>query len=120
MDITLQNHLKDTKEGQVTYKLIDENDKIISTETSKIKVSSSNKSTINFTNNLGNIKQWNAEHPNLYKLLIELKNKKGKTLEVTSTKIGFRTVEIKNGLLLLNGKSITLKGVNAQEADPET
>ncbi|MCF8274447.1 MAG: hypothetical protein K9I95_11505 [Flavobacteriaceae bacterium] len=34
--------------------------------------------------------------------------------------MGFRTVEIKNGLLLLNGKRITLKGVNTQETDPET
>jgi len=120
LDITLKNHFEANKKGQITYKLLDQNNKIISTEMSKFKISASNKLTINFKSTLHNIKQWNAEHPNLYQLVIELKDKKGKTLEVTSSKIGFRNIEIKNGLLLLNGKRITLKGVNAQETDPDT
>ena len=66
------------------------------------------------------MKQWSAEQPHLYTLIITLKDKKGKVLEATSQKIGFRSVEIKNGLLLVNGQVITLKGVNTQETDPET
>jgi len=53
-------------------------------------------------------------------LVIEVSDKKGKLLETTSREIGFRSVEIKNGLLLVNGQRITLKGVNTQETDPET
>lgn len=61
-----------------------------------------------------NVKKWSAETPNLYKLLIELKNS-DKTIEVVSQRIGFRKVEIKGGLLLLNGKDILFKGVNLHD-----
>lgn len=40
--------------------------------------------------------------------------------QVISQKIGFRKVEIKNGLLLLNGQPIKIKGVNRHEFDPYT
>jgi len=59
---------------------------------------------------------WNAETPNLYTLLISLKDDKGNVLEVISNKIGFREVEIKNAQLLVNGKAIKVKGVNRHEA----
>ena len=77
-------------------------------------------SQLNFQTKIPDADQWSAEHPNLYQLVLELRDQKGKVLEATSTKIGFRSVEIKNGILLLNGQHITLKGVNAHEADPET
>ncbi|WP_372772797.1 glycoside hydrolase family 2 TIM barrel-domain containing protein [Mangrovibacterium sp.] len=69
---------------------------------------------------IANVKKWSAEHPNLYDLFITLKNKKGETLEVHSSKVGFRTSEIKNGQLLVNGKAVLVKGVNRHEHDPIT
>jgi beta-galactosidase len=39
-------------------------------------------------------------------------------LESVSNRIGFRTSEIKDGLLLVNGKAVKLKGVNRHETDP--
>ncbi|MDW7695772.1 glycoside hydrolase family 2 TIM barrel-domain containing protein [Flammeovirgaceae bacterium SG7u.111] len=67
-----------------------------------------------------NVKKWSAEQPNLYDLFITLKNKKGEVLEVHSSKVGFRTTEIKNGQLLVNGKAVLVKGVNRHEHDPVT
>lgn len=64
--------------------------------------------------------KWTAETPNLYKLTAILKNEEGKVLEVIQNKIGFRTVEIKNYQLLVNGKPILIKGVNRHEMDPGT
>jgi beta-galactosidase len=72
------------------------------------------------TATLPNIKPWSGESPNLYTLLLTLKDKSGNTLETLTTKIGFRTVEIKNGQLLVNGKVIFLRGVNRHEHDPST
>lgn len=60
---------------------------------------------------------WSAENPNLYDLRVIIRNAKGKQVDATSTKIGFRTVEIKNGQLLVNGQPILLKGVNRREHD---
>ncbi len=66
---------------------------------------------------LGKVKAWNAEEPNLYALVLQLKDHRGKVIENTAAKIGFRTSEIKNGQLLVNGKAIYLKGVNRHEHD---
>lgn len=65
-------------------------------------------------------KLWSAEAPNLYSVLITLKDKSGKVLEVIPQQIGFREVEIKNGLLLVNGQPILIKGANRHEVDPMT
>ena len=65
-------------------------------------------------------RKWTAETPNLYTVLILLKNAKGDLLEAISCKTGFRKVEIKNGLLHVNGTKITIKGVNRHEHDPVT
>ncbi len=65
-------------------------------------------------------KKWSAEEPNLYTLLLSLQDAKGRVLEVIPQKVGFRKVEIRDRQLLVNGKSILIKGVNRHEADPET
>jgi beta-galactosidase len=63
-------------------------------------------------------KLWNAETPNLYKLLIELKQEM-KVLEAVCAPLGFRTVETENGELRVNGKKIFLKGVNRHDWHPD-
>jgi len=60
-------------------------------------------------------KQWSAEHPNLYTLVLTLKNEDGELVEARSTKVGFRDVKIKEGELFVNGKSILLYGVNRHD-----
>ncbi|MGD8867305.1 MAG: glycoside hydrolase family 2 TIM barrel-domain containing protein [Gemmatimonadales bacterium] len=64
--------------------------------------------------------KWTAETPNLYTLLLTLADESGATVEVITSRVGFRTVEIKDGLLQVNGVPITIKGVNRHEHDPVT
>lgn len=64
--------------------------------------------------------KWSAETPNLYTLTVQLMNSDGKVLEAASQRVGFRDVKIKGGQLLVNGKAVTIKGVNRHEFDPET
>ncbi|SHH37928.1 beta-galactosidase subunit alpha [Sporanaerobacter acetigenes] len=59
--------------------------------------------------------KWSAESPYLYNLLMILEDLKGNILEVVPSKIGFRTVEVKDGNFLVNGVPIMLKGVNRHE-----
>jgi len=61
------------------------------------------------------VKPWSAEIPNLYTLIMELKNDSGELLETVSQEIGFRSVEIKNGRFMVNGKQVKLKGTNLHE-----
>lgn len=65
-------------------------------------------------------KLWTAETPNLYQVVVALKDKKGAVTEIIPQNIGFRKVEIKNGLLLVNGQPVLIKGVDRHETDPVT
>ncbi len=61
---------------------------------------------------------WSAENPYLYTLLMELKDPNGKTIERVTQKVGFRSISIKGGQLLINGTPIKIRGVNRHEHDP--
>ncbi len=63
-------------------------------------------------------KKWTAETPNLYTVVLVLKNARGKVLEAARTTTGFRNIEIKDGMLLVNGTPVKLKGVNIHDHDP--
>lgn len=60
-------------------------------------------------------KLWSAEIPYLYTLELEVLDEQGTLLEVIRQKVGFRRFEMKNGLMLLNGKRIVFKGVNRHD-----
>ena len=82
--------------------------------------------------NIENAKLWSAEQPNRYTLVVELKDKKGKTVDVVSSYFGVCKVEIKDtkaeddefGLagryFYVNNKPVKLKGVNRQEINPNS
>ena len=79
----------------------------------------------------GTIGKWSAEAPHRYTLVGELKSRSGKVLDVFSTVVGFRDVEIKDtpasedefGIagryFYVNGKPVKLRGVNRHETAPE-
>lgn len=58
---------------------------------------------------------WSAEDPYLYSLEIRMHDACGNTVETVTEKVGFRRVEIKNSVLLLNGKRLVFRGVNRHE-----
>ena len=62
---------------------------------------------------VNNPQKWTAETPYLYTLKIEYGH------QVTTQRVGFRKVEIKDAQLLVNGKPIYIKGVNRHEMDPD-
>jgi beta-galactosidase len=68
---------------------------------------------------ISNPMKWSDEFPNLYTLVLSLNDAEGKTIEAESCRVGFRKVEIKEGQLLVNGRSIKLFGVNRHEHDPD-
>ncbi|TCP67630.1 beta-galactosidase [Sphingomonas sp. PP-CE-1G-424] len=76
--------------------------------------------TVTLGGTIPGVKPWSAETPNLYTLLVELVGADGKIVQATPQRIGFRTVEMKNGLVSVNGKPIIIRGVNRHEHDPET
>ena len=57
---------------------------------------------------------WSAETPDCYRAVVSLW-RGDEPIEAEAWDIGFRRVEIKNGLLLLNGKPLLIRGVNRHE-----
>lgn len=64
-------------------------------------------------------KLWSAETPSLYRLVVLLHDASGALLEAEACDIGFRKVEITQGLLKLNGKPLLIRGTNRHEHHPE-
>ena len=62
--------------------------------------------------------QWTAETPNLYTLRFTLSDADRKEVERVTQPVGFRSIEIKDGQMFINGKPIRFRGVNRHEHDP--
>lgn len=128
--IDLKNNTKEAKNLNIDYELLDADQKVIASATKTIWVSNPNMQTVSFEANLKQVNKWSAEHPNLYKLLMTVKDG-NKVLEVVPFHVGFRRFEMKqteqlagNGkpynVLLFNGQPVKFKGVNIHEHNPET
>lgn len=63
---------------------------------------------------------WDNHNPYLYVLTLELINQERELLELVPYEIGFRRVEIKNNVILLNGRRLILNGVNRHEWSAES
>ena len=113
LDVTLKTFENNKiKNPSVKVELSDNKGVVVYSEVKKV---ASNQSKISFSKTIQNVKQWNAEKPNLYAYTISLVDTKGSTIEIVSKKTGFRKVEIKDSQLLVNGKSVLVKGVNIHE-----
>ncbi len=64
---------------------------------------------------LRRVKCWSAEIPNLYQLVVLLRDPQGNIIEATSLSIGFRHIEIRNRELLINGQAVLIRGVNRHD-----
>ena len=126
----LRNHRPEGSNLSVIYELLDANGKVIATEEKTAYVPEGEFRTVNFTRTQPDIRTWTSEQPNLYKLLMTIKEN-GKVNEIIPFNVGFRRIEIKqseqlagNGkpytLLYINGQPLKLKGVNIHEHNPQT
>ncbi len=74
---------------------------------------------VSFESEIPNVKKWSAEIPDLYELIIILKENDN-ILEVIRQDVGFRTVEIKDAKVYINGQYIYFKGANLHEHHDKT
>ena len=128
--IDLKNHEEKAKNLTISYELIDNSGKTIATECKNLWVSPAVNSTASFETTIPDVATWTAEIPNLYKMVMTIKDG-DKTVEVVPYHVGFRRFEMKqtkelagNGkpytVFLVNGQPVKFKGVNIHEHNPET
>lgn len=65
------------------------------------------------------IEVWSAENPNLYEINLILRDPEQREIETVGHAIGFRSVELNNGRVLINGHPVIFKGVNLHEFHPD-
>lgn len=58
---------------------------------------------------------WSSEDAYLYTLVMSLHNPKGRAVEHTGCRVGFRRVEVKDRALLINGRPVLMRGVNRHD-----
>ncbi|MBB6462412.1 glycoside hydrolase family 2 TIM barrel-domain containing protein [Flammeovirga kamogawensis] len=124
LDITLNNSSNKTEKVSVSYqlfegKVLDLSKKPVIKQLQELDIKGGKSVHIKQQHTIINAAIWSAEKPSIYTLLITLK-KDNKIIQSTSERIGFRSAEIKDGLFLVNGKPIIVKGVNLHEHNAYT
>lgn len=113
LDVTVEGSA--TGVSTLAYSLEDTAGKTILQNEIPIKNRGLSNSIIFDEQSLPGVKRWSAEHPNLYTLILTLKDDAGHITHLTGCKVGFRTSEIKDGRFCINGVPILIKGANRHE-----
>ena len=77
-------------------------------------------STVAFDARFPRVRPWSSERPDLYRVLVELRDPAGRVREVAAQRVGFRRVEVAKGALLVNGRRVLIRGMNRHEHDERT
>ena len=77
------------------------------------------KAVAHFASGIPHPDLWTAETPTLYTLVVTLKDAEGTVIESVPQRIGFRSVEITDGVFLVNGKPVKMKGANRHDNHPD-
>ncbi len=120
LKVNVRNLTAKAEIATIEAKLLDASGKpVFAPLMKKIEVGQGEDSVIEIEKPVESPHKWSAEVPNLYQLLLTLKDANGKTVETIPSKIGFRQSEIKGDQILFNGKKLMIKGVNRHEFDPD-
>jgi beta-galactosidase len=115
LDLIVRNYTTGPTSGSLHVQILDPSGNQVFKTKKNWKADAESKVNVLASSQIKNVQQWSAEAPNLYQLLLSLYDTDGKRIEAIAQKIGFRSVELKNSQLLVNGKAILVKGVNLHE-----
>ncbi|MCL3782588.1 hypothetical protein EMN47_19560 [Prolixibacteraceae bacterium JC049] len=91
---------------------------VLSEEVSIKSLTANKQKNVSFKQVLKDARLWTAETPNLYETVVAI-SQNGQALEATKLNTGFRTIEVIDQQLKVNGKKIYFKGVNRHDWHPE-
>ncbi len=110
---TLKIRIETSAKATVRLQLLDANGKLLSD--AEATVQDGGKLETKFALDVENAILWTAETPYLYKTILSIGDD-----QFTSHRVGFRQVELKNGLIKVNGNRVVFKGANRHEHHPES
>ncbi|KAI5921933.1 intracellular beta-galactosidase BgaD [Camillea tinctor] len=103
-----------TGSGELKLELYDPEKKAVIVSDTKSVSSGDGRTSVDFSLPVENPHKWTAETPTLYHLVVSLDG-----TSFVSQRVGFRQVEMKDGLIQVNGKRIVFKGANRHEHHPQ-
>lgn len=117
---TLKNYAKAVDNALVRVSVLDENyHKVFGFTTKSGVIKSNSEVDVIGEGIVENPLLWSAETPYLYTVNFELIDDDGHILEVTSQKYGFRSIDIKNNKVYINGQLVMFKGANRHDIHPQ-
>ena len=118
--VDVRNQGKAAANVRVSAQLLDAAGKVVLDKpiAERVRVGGNGETSIKATFNVAAVKKWSAEEPNLYTLLVTLASTAG-VIEVQRHNVGFRSIEIRDQQLFINGVSVKLKGVNRHDSSAE-
>lgn len=119
-EFSITNNSSDNSERTISIEIIDSVNSIFKTS-EIIEIQANSTKVFNAETIIEKVKQWSSEIPNLYQLNISLVDESNsENNQFIKRSIGFKSVEIKNSQVLINGKAIYIRGVDRHETDPFT
>ena len=118
--VTINNGSAISFSGSVELQVVDKTGKSVAKLSRSISLPAGETTDVEFSKSIAKVALWSYEQPNLYTTVVALRGANGAIIEATSSRTGFRKVEIRDGQLLLNGKHIMINGVNLHEHNPAT
>ncbi len=107
LEVTVQLAARDALRGRLCLALKDEDTVVMAEQDAASEVA--------FSLPVPAPRLWSAEAPNLYDLELKLLGEDGQEIEFVCEKVGFRRFEIKDSVMLLNGRRIVFKGVDRHD-----
>lgn len=102
--------------GQVSYSLSDSHSRELVKDSREL--TDKDAEVVFETEPVGKVEAWSPKTPRLYRVKVIITDGNGSVVEVVPYRIGFRSIVIKDRLILFNGKRLVITGVNRHEWNP--
>ncbi len=109
--LIIKSELLNTHDIAVYYQLFDPDGKLVGENWREATIGMQNEDTVHFAVPVPNAVKWSASEPKLYTVTFRVQ-RDGRVTECIAFKAGFRTAEVRDDKLYINGSAIDIKGID--------
>ncbi|MGY0640399.1 MAG: glycoside hydrolase family 2 TIM barrel-domain containing protein [Paraglaciecola chathamensis] len=124
LSVSIQSHLTEQENSEqgckVRARLLDAEMAVVFEQVEPVIDLNGCSTELHFAGKIEHVAKWSAETPYLYQLELTVVTAKQQAIQHVYSRVGFRSSELKNGNVLINGQPVLFKGVNRHDHDPVT
>lgn len=109
LGVVMQSFLLNSKDYTIYYELYSPENKMVASANKTLTTRMLSRDTVSFFARIPAVERWSPTSPNLYRLVVYTRHE-NRIKEFTTTNIGFRTVEVVEGELRINGEPTNING----------